>query len=157
MKKLFILLALPLLANFVFTNCSKDDEAAKDYEGTWVRTATHDDGTETMTLTISGSDITMVSETVDNDNVKSTFAFKGSNSVAGDIMTITINEIGVAGTDGAIVYYKSGSDEFKAFAENFGDLTMKIKYSVSGNKLTIISDENGDGVYDEDSEVWTKK
>ena len=76
-------------------------------------------------------------------------------------MTTTYTGIGVA-TDltGTITISAAGSSDFQSLlTENGITLTFNSKYSVAGNKMTMMTDADGDGLYTGTNEttVYTKQ
>ena len=77
-------------------------------------------------------------------------------------MTTTFTGIGmIPDVNGSItMMYPVGSSEFQTYLTVNGfTLSYISKYSVSGNKLTIMTDNNGDGLYTgtDETKVYTKQ
>ena len=165
MKNYSILLAFLLLVSLVFTNC-EEEAKTPDYVGTWEYTETDTSGaTATMTLILTETtvDMTMV---LTSEGISITMGtMKGDLSVDGNKMTITVTEIGVPDIDWetfefkGIITVKPGDEGWdEAVAESGGE-TWTAEWSVSGDKLTVKSDDNNDGDYEDEDEtmVFTKK
>ena len=161
MKSILLFSILVLL----FSSCSKEDAVvtSPDYVGTWSATMTQDgiQVKDKMTFTKDGcTDIIQIYNSATNtwiDFMKTI----GTISVTGSTMTTTYTGIGVA-TDltGTITISAVGSSNFQSLiTENGIPLTFNSKYSVTGNKMTIMTDTNGDGLYTGTNEttIYTKQ
>ncbi|MBW8331944.1 MAG: hypothetical protein K0M40_07980 [Prolixibacteraceae bacterium] len=167
-------LAIVLTVLVVFcSSCEKDDEVVSDYVGTWVA--------EVSIPTASGytslRDVMTFSENSVIDLIQipggsadkwiDYMNLKGSISVSGNMMTVTIAEIGISSVDpvtgmptGTIIGYKEGSSEFEAIlSQSEQSKTFESEYSVLGDKLTMKTDNNDDGDYLDGDEVtvYTKQ
>lgn len=152
-------------------SCGEDDPVLPDYAGTWVTTATipSEEGN------IEGKQILMLNEKSFSDLVQlqvgtkwiDFVVMKGSVSVSGNMITRTIKELGITSYNmatnlptGVIVTSKEGEEEFNTIMEQFGlEKTFTEEFSVSGNKLTLKTDDNHDGDYLDELEtnVFTKQ
>ena len=163
-----------LLILIIFcSSCEKDDEVAPDYVGTWasviaIPTPSGYIGYRDLMIFSENSVINVLqlpggSETqwIDQMNMK------GLIAVSGNMITVTIAEVGISSLDavtgratGTIISYKDGSAEFETILSQ-SDLSkiFKSEYSVSGDKLTLKTDNNDDGDYDDGDEitVYTKQ
>jgi len=161
MKSILLFSILVLL----FSSCSKEDAVVNgpDYVGTWSATITQDgiQVKDNMTFTKDGcTDIIQIYNSATNkwiDFMKTI----GTISVTGSTMTTTYTGIGVA-TDltGTITISAAGSSNFQSLlTENGIPLTFNSQYSVTGNKMTIMTDANGDGLYTGTNEttIYTKQ
>ena len=161
MKSILLFSLLVLL----FSACSKEDAVVTgpDYVGTWSATMTQAgiQVKDKMTFTKDGcTDIIQIYNSATNtwiDFMKTI----GTISVTGSTMTTTYTGIGVA-TDltGTITISAAGSSNFQSLlTENGIPLTFNSKYSVTGNKMTIMTDTNGDGLYTGTNEttIYTKQ
>jgi hypothetical protein len=91
----------------------------------------------------------------------------GLLSVSGSSMTIKATEIGVSSFDmmtglptGSITVYKEGSSQFEnVFSQSGQPRTQKAEYSITGNKMTVKTDNNNDGDYTDEDEttVYTRQ
>ena len=83
---------------------------------------------------------------------------RGDFAVNGNKVKQTLKKVGVADIEtGELTYYGPGTPEFESALDGGSD-TIDGEYSVSGNKLTLKTDDNGDGVYEGDEiMVFTKK
>jgi hypothetical protein len=153
----------------IFSSSCKDkdkEEVLPDYAGTWVAeisiptqtgfTAIKDIMTFTGTTFIDkGQMQTGVNTWIDF------ILLKGSISVNGNIMDVTVNEVGTTTISsitglptGSIESYKTGTTEFDNLLIQTGQpRTFKSEYSVSGNKLTLKTDNDEDGVYMGEDEI----
>jgi len=93
-------------------------------------------------------------------------SMKGSLSVNGNLMTVSITELGMSSSNslgiptGDIISYQSGSAEFDKLLSDTGQPgTFSSQYSVLGNQLTLKTDANFDGDYLDANEitVYTKQ
>lgn len=157
------------LCGLLFTSCGDDkDEPDADYVGTWVSVeTTSEDGLSTLTkntLVLTANSFSYVSQLYFIkyfDLAK----MEGSITVSGDKVNATVTGFGMASEDvitneNEITVYKEGSSEFNSLIESSGIPTsFEVKYSVSGNFLTLSMDENNDGDYTDENEtvVYTKQ
>jgi len=158
-RSILLISAIVLLVS----SCSKDDTVNPVYVGTW-SIATTESGIQFkdfMTFTKDGfTDLTQLYYPTTNmwvDVIKTTATI----SVTGSTMTITYTGIGIS-TDltGSITMYKTGSSDFqRIMSENGIPQTFTSQFSVSGNKLTIMTDVNNNGNYTDPGEttVYTKQ
>jgi len=148
----------------LLSSCSKDDAVGPDYVGSWSSTTTESGLSirENMTFTKDGvtqlSQMSIPTTNLWMDIIKATATL----SVTGSTMTITYTGIGMTpDINGSItVMYPVGSSDFQTYLTVNGFTPSYIsKYSVSGNKLTIMTDNNGDGLYTGTGEttVYTKQ
>ena len=157
------------LCGLLFTSCGDDkDEPDADYVGTWVSVeTTSEDGLSAPTkntLVLTANSFSYVSQLYFIkyfDLAK----MEGSITVSGDKVNATVTGFGMASEDvitneNEITVYKEGSSEFNSLIESSGIPTsFEVKYSVSGNFLTLSIDENNDGDYTDENEtvVYTKQ
>ena len=148
----------------LLSSCSKDDAVGPDYVGSWSSTTTESGLSirENMTFTKDGvtqlSQMSIPTTNLWMDIIKATATL----SVTGSTMTITYTGIGMTSDiNGSItVMYPVGSSDFQTYLTVNGFTPSYIsKYSVSGNKLTFMTDNNGDGLYTGTGEttVYTKQ
>lgn len=157
------------LCGLLFTSCGDDkDEPDADYVGTWVSVeTTSEDGLSAPTkntLVLTANSFSYVSQLYFIkyfDLAK----MEGSITVSGDKVNATVTGFGMASEDvitneNEITVYKEGSSEFNSLIEsNDIPTSFEVKYSVSGNFLTLSIDENNDGDYTDENEtvVYTKQ
>lgn len=165
----FILLSVAIL--LAFTSCKEDDPVEKpvDYVGVWVmeRTFTPEDGGFTIKDIVSFSEnsFTEVAKTKDEDSGSwiDMVGRKGTFTVLNGEMNISITDAGMTTVDpvsggptGKITYYSAGTAEFSNILE-----LMEMKqnytalYSVSNNSMTLKTDDNNNGSYDDQDEINT--
>ena len=148
----------------LFSSCSKDDAVSPDYVGTWSATTTESGMSikENMTFTTDGvtqlSQMSIPTTNIWIDFLKATATI----SVNSSTMTTTFTGIGmIPDSNGSItILYPVGSSDFQNYLTVNGfTLSYISKYSVSGNKLTIMTDNNGDGLYTgtDETKVYTKQ
>lgn len=154
------------------SSCKKDEVILPDYAGTWV--AVESVPTESgfkqvkdiMTFTeTSFSNIGQIQTST--DKWVSMASMDGSLSVYGDIMSVTVTEVGVSsisGVDGqptgVITSYKKGTSEFDILIDEMEQpKTFESKFSVTGDQLTLQTDQNDDGDYLDalETTVYTKQ
>jgi hypothetical protein len=112
------------------------------------------------------SDISQIKNTSTNEWIN-LIGLKGSISINENIMNVTVTEFGLSTFDmitgiptGNIVYYKDNQSEFSSLISQSGmKSTFKSEYSVSGNNLTLKTDNNNDGDYNDENEgtIYTKQ
>lgn len=168
-----------LLAIFVIFSSSckkdkKDNPNNLDYVGTWtdmdfISTDYGDtESKEIMTLTeTSFTNLMQVLIPIPVDFWMDYASLKASISVNGNLIDLTVNEVGITSVDmsagfpiGKMTIYKEGTTEFDTLLSGAGQSkTFKSEYSVAGNKLTIKTDINKDGDFldDKETRVYTKQ
>lgn len=163
MRKIFAYGIVFFAILFVVSSCTKDEEIAADYVGTWVTTTTIDDDMDakvTMTFTTNSFINLFQVQDVTTNNWVDYFATKGSISVTNQMITGTTTEIGLAidlltgEPTGTMTYYKAGTPYFDLYMED-SDLSFKGEYSVSGNTMTLKTDDNKDGDFLDEGETMT--
>jgi len=167
--KLATFMALVLIFG---TSCNDDDPVLPDYAGTWstIDVLTTEEGSvqvkDIMTFTENSfSDLSQFQ--ISSNTWTNMFSMGGTMVVTGDIMTVTITEIGVTSFSGVkglptgvITSYKKGTPEFdELITDNDQPKTFDSKFTISGNKMTLQTDHNGDGDYLDEYEtsVYTKQ
>lgn len=169
LSKSFLLMFLFVI---LFSSCKKD-EVDPDYVGTWSATGTlTEDGISTQikdNMIFSRSGFTELVQVYDATTSKYIDYIKliGTLTVTATTMNITVTEIGISSFDiisgkptGTIATYKDGTSQFNTlFAQTGLSKTFKSEYSVSGNQITIKTDNNNDGDYLDVDEVsvYTKE
>ena len=159
----------------ISSSCKKDGEINPDYVGTWaviMPSIPTDTGytsgfKDNMTFTKSGFTdlIQMPGESA--DKWIDYLSMKGSITVSGNMINVTITEFGISSFDvitgkptGTIISYKEGSSTFNDILNNSGQAkTFNSEYSVSGNKMTLKTDNNEDGDYldSDETTVYTRQ
>lgn len=165
--------AVFLTVMVVFSSaCKKDDTVLPDYAGTWVTV---------QTVALNGSyvqvkDIKTFTETSFTDLVQKQLSsdswtdyvgMKGTVSVYGDMMNVSVTEIGASSYSvvtnlptGVMTYYKKGTSEYDVLISQMDQSkNFESKFSVSGNKMIIQTDLNMDGDYLDEMEtsIYTKQ
>jgi hypothetical protein len=155
-----------------FYACKKDEDNP-DYVGTWVATGTLTEDTlilemkDVMTFSKNTfSDIWQIKDPDTNEWIDF-FGLKGTISLSGNIMNVTIKEIGMSTFDmisgmptGNIVYYNDSQNQFSTLISQSGmAATFESEYTITGNNLTLRTDNNDDGDYNDENEVtiYTKE
>jgi hypothetical protein len=152
--------------------CKKDDSVAPDYAGTWVTVETvfsngkYIQVKDIKTFTETGY-TELVQRQLSSDAWTDYVSVKGTLSVYGDMMNVNVTEMGATSYSmvtnqptGVITYYKKGTSEFDALVSLMDQpKTFESKFSVSGNKMIIQTDLNGNGNYLDEMEtsVYTKQ
>lgn len=171
MKKfltLFKTAAFLLLVAVTVVSCKKDDDDP-DYVGTWVVLGTFNDGEtnfemkDVLTLSSGKFEEKMQLKNPVNNTWLDYMGMKGTLTVNGNKINVTITEIGLSAINpvtqtptGVITYYKSTDTEFSELVEGFGiDLTYQSEYSIQGSEITIKTDLNGDGDFNDEDELST--
>lgn len=172
--KLNYLLSLMLIV--LVLSCEEDKKSTPAYVGTWAyyETDTLSDiplvlMEYRMQLKLTTSTWEMISQ------IKMTGYFtswedwmgmKGTHTVEGEDITLYFTDVGVRELnfqtmtfiDEELVWYNSVTDpeEFEDYFDEYGpdETTQEGKLIVSGNTLTIKTDDNGNGTYEED-EIMT--
>lgn len=157
------------LCGLLFTSCGDDkDEPDADYVGTWVSVeTTSEDGLSALTkntLVLTANSFSYVSQLYFIEYFDLA-KMEGSITVSGDKINATVTGFGMASedqitTENEITVYKEGSSEFNSLIEsNDIPTSFEVKYSVSGNFLTLSIDANNDGDYTDENEtvVYTKQ
>ena len=153
----------------VLSSCSKDDTVNPDYVGTWSATS-ESSGTQVKdNITFTKDGFSEVEQLYNPTSSKwiSYMKATGSISITGATMTVTYKGIGISAVDpisgyptGSITMYNYDSTEFQSIMSTSGQTTSFVsQYSVSGNQLTLMSDNNGNGTYTDPGEtsVYTKQ
>jgi hypothetical protein len=144
-----------------FTACEKDEAKSPDYVGTWTYTETDEDyGIEvTQVLTLTEKTIEMLMSMKMGGVSIEMGGMKGSMTVTGDKVVISATSLGSpdineeTGEISEVIWYQKGSAEFTEMIEEWGGETMEATYKVSGNTLTITSDDGEGGT---NTEIYTK-
>lgn len=165
MKKIFAFgMVLVAISFATMSSCSKDDEVSADYVGTWLSDESIASSSEKETLILTANSLTINLQTKDETTGSwvEYYGLKGSISVNKQLLTITITEIGVAfdvqtgEPTGTMTFYKAGSASFDLLLQHAEQsVTFNSEYSVSGNTLTLKTDDNNDGDYMDEGESTT--
>jgi len=156
----------------MISSCKKDDPDP-EYVGSWA--ATQAIFTEDAILQIrdimtftkdSYTDVAQIFDESTNEYIDY-LKLIGTLTVDETIMHIDINEVGLSSVDllsgkptGTIVMYKEGTPQFdNIFSQTGQTQTFGFEFSISENTMTIYSDYNGDGDYNDEDEaiVYTKQ
>lgn len=156
----------------MFSSCHKNKDVNPDYAGTWAaEQAILTSGAvlqvkDVVTLTKdSYSDLIQVFYQSANKYIDY-LEMSGNLSVSESVMNVELNEIGITTFDvtgkptGTLQKYKEGTPAFDTlFAQTGQSKTFSFEYAVSGNSLTIYSDNNNDGNYTDPNEttVYTRQ
>ncbi len=166
-----MLLVFTTVALVAFYGCDKDDDndEPRDYVGQWVtvRTIETDEGDlevqDVINFTANGfTEVASIEDPLSEEWVD-LIGRKGEFTVSSGLMNVTLTEAGFSELDevtgfptGEIVNYEDGTDEFDELLEEFEMIpSYKAKYTVSGDNLTLKSDNNNNGSYDDEDEVYT--
>jgi hypothetical protein len=166
------LLTIISIVIFLLSSCEKE-EINESYVGTWVATETVSEQGVSMTvkdiMTLTESTFTNVAQ-IQNPLTSAwtdLLGLKGSISVVNNIMEVVVTEIGMSTFDmitgmptGELSYYSDGQGEFaNLLAESDIIGSFQSEFSVSGDKMTIKTDANGDGDFTDSGEtsVYTRQ
>ncbi|MGE5395619.1 MAG: hypothetical protein ACM3P1_12830 [Candidatus Saccharibacteria bacterium] len=154
------------------SSCKEEDKVLPDYTGTWVTVETIASGgkyvqvKDIRTFTETGF-TELVQKQLSSDQWIDYVSVKGTLSVYGDMMNVTVTEMGASSYSmvtnlptGVITFYKKGTSEFDVLISQLDQpKTFESKFSVSGNKMIIQTDLNSDGDYLDEMEtsVYTKQ
>lgn len=158
--------ALIMCLMFSVNSCRNDDDndviITSPYVGTWERIDSSDEGAVKQVLVITASTFKMTMKLYIEDEWVDIMVVEGSYSVSGDIFTLILTRLGMIADEETLVmvYYTPDDPEWDMLLDDDFELedSFKAKFIVSGNKLTIITDDNGDGIFDpvEESETFTR-
>lgn len=141
--------------------CKEDDDNSTSYIGTWERTDDSEFGMVKQVLVISEASFNMSMKINLLNAWMDMMVIKGTYTVNGDIFTLTITEIGVPNEDmSGLVYYTPNDAEWEEILADEAEIedSFDAKFELSGNTLTIITDDNYDGTFDpvEEGETFTR-
>ncbi|MBI9063866.1 MAG: hypothetical protein JEZ14_17925 [Marinilabiliaceae bacterium] len=131
------------------------------YQANWAQTFLDDEGEKKMNLTVGAVNFMMSMQF--NAQVAWITVIIGEGSIDVNdelkVVTVYLTRVGVLNPQtNEMEYYEPddpGWDD--ALTNGIGmPESFSLKWSVSGDELTAIIDMNGDGVYDEDGEVYTR-
>ena len=178
-KVLCTLLVFLSVITLSFTSCSKDDSVTPNYYGSWNQsfTQTYNNPVNNQVISSQYKETLTFSKTgfiafvqfynpsskvwIDESKESGTF------TVTNNTMNFKVTAIGVSTSNvqtgyptGTITMNQEGSAEFASYYAASGTpTTFSYVYSVSDNKLSLMQDLNGDGVYTGTNEtsVFTKQ
>jgi len=166
-------IALLFSIMLVLLSACKKDEPDPEYVGTWSTDQTITLGDvqvqmkDLMTLTKGGFDEMMQLLDGSTDKYVNYLELIGSMTVTNNILHGWITEIGVSSFDplsgnptGQIIKYKEGTTGYdNFFAQNGQSKSFGFEFSISGNSMTLMSDNNQDNDYDDAGEmvIYTKQ
>lgn len=157
----FLVLIAGVISISAFNACSKDDdnEDNPEYVGTWIQTETQGEVSYRLVLTLSKTEFVHSTQIGSGNTFMDVEGERGTISVDEDEITAKTTSIGEYNyTTNKFVWYNEGTDEFEENYPNAASQISIIKYSVSGNQITLIFDEDEDGVYEaEESMVYTRQ
>lgn len=172
-KEIYRLAIVFILFIIFSSSCKKEVEVLPDYVGTWSvvenipLAAGFTSIREVITFSADSVIDLMQIPRSSIDNWADYMNLKGSISVNGNIMTVNITEIGMSSLDpitrmptGTLISYKETGPEFESIlAAGEQPKVFETEYTVSGNKLTLKTDNNNDGDYLDADEitVYTKQ
>ncbi|RRG22970.1 hypothetical protein DWB61_05900 [Ancylomarina euxinus] len=151
---------------FSVNSCNNDDDDDDDdnkissYVGTWQ--LTDEGGLEKQVLVITESTFKMTMKLYFEDQWVDIMLVEGSYTVDGNMFTLTITRLGMIADEETLemVYFTPDDPEWDLLLGDEFEIEgrFEAKFVVSGNKLTIITDDNDDGVFDpiEEGETFTK-
>jgi hypothetical protein len=159
--------------SLIMASCTKSKEVNPDYVGSWASEQAIMSGTAVLQIkdiyTFTKDGFTELGQVFDETASKYIDYIKlmGSMNVTDAIMNVHVTDIGIStfdvitgGPTGTIVTYKEGSSQYNSILSQTGQsASYSFQYSVSGNSLTIYSDNNGDGDYADANEttVYTRQ
>lgn len=167
--KTAVFMAVAVMFN---SSCTKEDIILPDFVGTWVTVETvalngsYVQVKDIKTFTPTGF-TDMIQKQLASDTWTDYVGMKGTLSVYGDVMNMTVTEIGASSYSmvtnlptGVMTSYQKGTPEFDALISQMHQpKNFESKFSVSGNKMIIQTDLNADGDYLDEMEtsVYTRQ
>lgn len=147
-----------------FNGCKDDDDdddGTLDYVGTWQMTDNEGGMEMKQTIVLTANAFTVTMQVKIGDVWVTVNTMEGTFTVDGSMLNITITKVGMLDDESnQMVYYTKASPEWATILAEDIEMpeTFEAKYIVAGNTLTMIIDDNDDGVYDpvEEGEVYTK-
>lgn len=131
------------------------------FKANWVQTFSDDEGEKKMNLTVGATNFMMSMQI--NAQVAWVTVVTGDGMIDVNdesmVVTVYLTRVGVLNVQTNEMEYFEPTDPGWADALTNGigmPASFSLKWSVSGDELTAIIDMNGDGVYDEAGEVYTK-
>lgn len=163
------LMVLLTITAVLSQSCKKDDDnndKKADYVGKWTseETVTSEEGSESYKdiMTLTRTTFEDIIQTPDSeDEWVDSFVLKGTISAHGNVLDVHVSEIGVSDIDpvtgeftGSMTTYKEGSLLFEAIiAESGQEKDFQSEYSIEGNTMTLKTDTNDDGDYNDENET----
>jgi len=131
------------------------------YQANWAQTFSDDEGEKKMNLTIGAVNFMMSMQLNAQLGWITVITGEGMLDVNDEllIVTISLTRVGVLNLQtNEMDYYERTDPGWDDVLTNVIAMpeTFTLKWSVSGDELTAIIDMNGDGVYDEDGELYTR-
>lgn len=158
-------MVLMMCLMFSVNSCKDDDDddgngnhVIPSYVGTWE--LGDDEFMQELVITESTFKMTMALY-IDNEWID-IMSVQGNYTVDGDIFMLTITRLGIIADEETyeMVYYYPDDPEWDMLLDDEFEIEdhFEVKFVVSGNTLTVISDDNDDGVFDpvEEGETFTK-
>lgn len=166
--RIFRSLLFAALLVTIISSCKKDDPDP-DYVGTWVVTGTMSDGNMTLelkeVLNISKGSFEQIQQLKNptNNVWLNLMGLKGNFTVADNKMNITLTAVGQSSVStitqlptGQIEYVNASDPDFDEFLTYLEiPATYMSEYVVSGKEITIKTDMNADGDYNDPGEITT--
>ncbi|RXQ95850.1 hypothetical protein EO244_05955 [Ancylomarina salipaludis] len=165
MRWLTVVLMMCLM--FSVNSCKDDDDddgngnhVIPSYVGTWQ--LTDESGLEKQVLVITETTFKMTLALYIDEEWVDIMSVQGNYSELGNIFMLTITRLGIIADEETyeMVYYTPDDPEWDLLLDDEFEIEdqFEVKFVVSGNKLTVISDDNDDGVFDpvEEGETFTK-
>jgi hypothetical protein len=162
-------LAYVVLIIWTAQGCEKEDEQP-DYVGTWATVQTQDStnsGTVNLrdVVDFSAKSFTHLGQVLSSQTNEwiNFIGVKGKITIDDNIMSIKIVEMGVSQFNlftglptGTIYYYRQDQAEFTNILKDSQiSQYYQSKFQISGNKLILWTDKNGDSDYDDENEETT--
>ncbi len=166
---------IAFLAVLSITSCKKDDDDDNKsaFIGTWSRIESieieEDFSIDVKDIfTFTKSSVTNLGQVYNPDTEEwlNLMGMKAAIDVSGEKMDVTVISVGLSDVDddgiptGVLIYFDDNDEEFEAvLAEVELEQYFEAEYSVSGDELTLKTDDNGDGDFNDDGEtqVYTRE
>lgn len=160
-----------LLAIFAISVTSCDEDTLHPYIGSWFYYISNTGNGKDMNFkeirTYTENTFTDLLQYSVNNKWVDAIKLKGGLTVVDKTMNINITEVGISMLNeqtgmptGEIYMYKKGSDDFKTIITESGlPTSYQLTYSISGRKMTLMTDSNGDGDFTDENEsiIYTKQ
>jgi hypothetical protein len=158
--------ALIMCLMFSVNSCLSDDDDDNIIEpahwGIWERIDSSEEGSVKQVLVITASNLRMTMSLLEENVWLDLMVVEGRYTVSGNIFTLTITRLGMIADEETLVmvYYTPDDPEWDMLLDDDFELeeSFEVKFEVTGNQLLIISDDNGDGIFDpvEEGETFTR-